>query len=73
MGSSLGVKTLGKFLTPMRGDMIEVFKLLNNLYDKDVDFKLRLKPAYSTRGNSYKLEIIHFTTMLGNFRFVQGL
>ena len=53
----------------LRGDMIEVFKLLNNLYDKDVDFKLRLKPAYSTRGNSYKLENYSFHYDVRKFSF----
>ena len=32
----------------LRGDMIEVFKLLNNVYDTEVDFMLPLKPAFST-------------------------
>ena len=43
--------------------------ILNNLYDKDVDFKLRLKPAYSTRGNSYKLENYSFHYDVRKFSF----
>ena len=53
----------------LRGDMIEVFKLLNNFYDKKVDFMLPLKPAFSTRGNSYKLQNYSFHYDLRKYSF----
>ena len=39
----------------MRGDMIEVFKILHNYYNSDVAPKLTLNNASVTRGNSLKL------------------
>jgi len=39
----------------IRGDMIEVFKILHNYYDSDVAPKLTLNNASVTRGNSLKL------------------
>jgi len=53
----------------LRGDMIGVFKLLNNFYDKEVDFMLPLKPAFSTRGNSYKLQNYSFHYDLRKYSF----
>ena len=40
-----------------RGDMIEVFKILNEKYDPDTAPKLNLSKNISTRGNSLKLQI----------------
>ena len=53
----------------LRGDMIKVFKLLNNFYDKEVDFVLPLKPAFITRGNSYKLHNYSFHYDLRKYSF----
>ena len=39
----------------MRGDMIEVLKILHNYYDSDVAPKLTLNNVSVTRGNSLKL------------------
>lgn len=39
----------------VRGDMIEVFKILNNLYDSDVSFRMTMSGDSRTRGNSFKL------------------
>ena len=38
-----------------RGDMIEVYKILTNKYDEEVNLKLGLSKNTSTRGNSLKL------------------
>ena len=46
---------VGRFvLCILRGDMIEVFKILHNYYDLDVAPKLVLNNTSFTRGNSLK-------------------
>jgi len=40
----------------LRGDMIEVFKLVHNYYDADAAVKLHFNTASVTRGNRYKLK-----------------
>ena len=39
-----------------RGDMLETYKILHNIYDKSVTPKLILNKFNSTRGNNLKLE-----------------
>ena len=39
----------------MRGDMIEVFKILHNYYDSEAAPKLKINNVSVTRGNSLKL------------------
>ena len=41
-----------------RGDMIEVYKILTNKYDEEVNLKLGLSKNTSTRGNSLKLDTV---------------
>ena len=40
-----------------RGDMIETYKILNNVYDKDVVPLLALHNNVKIRGNSLKLSV----------------
>ena len=40
-----------------RGDMIEVYKILTNKYDEEVNLKLGLSKNTSTRGNSLVFEV----------------
>ena len=40
-----------------RGDMVETYKILNNIYDKDVVPLLALNNNVKTRGNSFKLSV----------------
>ena len=58
-----------------RGDMIETYKILNNVYDKDVVPLLALNNNVKTRGNSLKLSVnrahlnlkkIYFTSRIVN-------
>ena len=39
----------------MRGDMIQVYKILSSVYDNNVVLKLPLANCSITRGNMYKL------------------
>jgi len=39
----------------LRGDMIEVFKIMHNIYDSEVSSNLRYYPKSNTTGNKYKL------------------
>jgi len=38
----------------LRGDMIEVFKIMHNIYDSEVSPNRRYYPKSNTRGNKYK-------------------
>jgi len=40
----------------LRGDMIEVFKIVNNYYDSEAAVKLNFNTFNKTRGNMYKLQ-----------------
>jgi len=40
----------------LRGDMIEVFKITHNIYDRTVSPDLSLNERANTRGNHYKLQ-----------------
>ena len=42
----------------IRGDMIEVFKIINGKYDKQVTPCLKMSKNIRTRGNSRKLETV---------------
>ena len=53
----------------MRGDVIEVFKILHKYYDSDVAPKLTLNNASVTRGNSLKLLNQSFHYDLRKFSF----
>lgn len=39
----------------MRGDVIEMFKMVRGIYDRDVILNLNFAPYSNTRGNSFKL------------------
>ena len=39
----------------LRGDTIEAFKIVHNIYDTKVSPNLRYYPKSTTRGNKYKL------------------
>jgi len=53
----------------LRGDMIEVFKITQNLYDPEVSPELRYCPKSNTRGNKYKLlnHTFHYDTRKYSF------
>jgi len=38
----------------LRGDMIEVFEIIHNIYDTKVSPQLMLNERANTRGNNYK-------------------
>ena len=42
----------------MRGDMIEVFKIMNNIYDNEVALPLSKNINSRTRGHDFKLNVI---------------
>ena len=52
-----------------RGDMIETFKILNNVCDKDVVPSLTLNNNVNTRGNSLKLSITRAHLNIKKFYF----
>ena len=52
-----------------RGDMIETYKILNNIYDKDVVPLLALNNNVKTRGNSLKLSVNRANLNLKKFYF----
>ena len=49
----------------MRGDMIEVFKITHNIYDRTVSPDLPLNERANTKGNHYKLQNHTFHYDLG--------
>jgi len=49
----------------LRGDMIEVFKIVNDIYDEKVAFILRFNKISVTRGNKFKL---YNETFIHNFK-----
>ena len=53
----------------LRGDMIEVFKIMHNIYDPQVSPELRYYPKSNTRGNKYKLlnHTFHYDTRKYSF------
>jgi len=53
----------------LRGDMIEVFKIMHNLYDTEVSPELRYYPKSNTGGNKYKLlhHAFHYDTQKYSF------
>ena len=53
----------------LRGDMIEVFKMTDNIYDPDVSLKLEHNLGCSTRGNKYKLLNCTFCHNLRKYYF----
>jgi len=48
----------------LRGDLIEVFKILHKIYEPEVSPKLKFYPKSNTRGNKYKLlnHTLHYNT-----------
>ena len=40
----------------LRGEMIEVFKIIHNYYDSSASIKFNFNPVSSTRGNKFKLQ-----------------
>ena len=53
----------------LRGDMIEVFKIMHNIYDPEVSPELRYYPKSNTRGNKHKLlnHTFHYDTRKYSF------
>ena len=49
----------------LRGDMIEVFKIVHNYYDPGAVVKLNFHPFSATRGNRFKLQKFncHYNTL----------
>ena len=43
----------------LRGDLIELYKIVNSKYDKSVALKINFAPYTSTRGNSAKIFLQH--------------
>jgi len=43
-------------LPTLRGDMIEVFKIVHNYYDSEAAVNLNFNTSSMTRGNMYKLQ-----------------
>jgi hypothetical protein len=39
----------------IRGDIIELYKIINNLYDSETTIEITYAPYTCTRGNSFKL------------------
>ena len=56
-----------------RGDMIETYKILNNVYDKDVVPLLALNNTVKTRGNSLKLSVNRAHLNLKKFYFTSRI
>ena len=56
-----------------RGDMIETYKILNNVYDKDVVPLLALNNNVKTRGNSLKLSVNRAHLNLKKFYFTSRI
>ena len=50
--------------------MIELYKILTGLYDKNLEFNLELSQQLSTRGNSFKLNKKHVKHDLRKYFFV---
>ena len=40
----------------LRGDMIEIFKIVHNYYDSEAAVKLNFNTLNTTRENTYKLQ-----------------
>ena len=53
----------------LRGDMIEVFKIVHNVYDNRVAPSLSYYNMYVTRGNKFKLQNQSFNHNLRKFFF----
>ena len=56
-----------------RGDMIETYKIWNNIYDKDVVPLLALNNNVKTRGNSLKLSVNRAHLNLKNVYFTSRI
>ena len=57
----------------LRGDMIEVFKITHNTYDRTVSPDLPLNERANTRGNHYKLQNHTFHYDLRKHFFLHAL
>ena len=68
-----GVYTSGFGKQRFRGDMIETYKILNNVYDKDVVPLLALNNNVKTRGNSLKLSVNRAYLNLKKFYFTSRI
>jgi len=53
----------------LRGDMIEMYKIITNKQDDDVTLKFNIIPAAITRGNIYKIRQDHVKYDLRKFSF----
>jgi len=58
---------------PLRGDMIEVFKITHNIYHRTVSPDLPLNERANTRGNHYKLQNHTFHYDLRKHFFLHAL
>jgi len=43
----------------LRGDMIQVFKIVSEKYTTNTSVDFNLSNAFNTRGNIYKMQLIH--------------
>jgi len=56
----------------LRGDMIEVFKMVHKYYDINAAVKLNFNIFSTTRGNKYKLQKIQAIITYESFPFPRG-
>jgi len=56
----------------LRGDMIEVFKMVHKYYDINAAVKLNFNMFSTTRGNKYKLQKIQAIITYESFPFRRG-
>ena len=53
----------------LRGDMIEMYKIITNKLDSDITLKFNIIPTVITRGNIYKIRQDHVRYDLRKFSF----
>ena len=64
---------VGLIARHLRGDMIEVFKITHNIYDRTVSLDLPLNERANTSGNHYKLQNHTFHYDLRKHFFLHAL
>ena len=57
----------------IRGDMIEIYKIINHKYDINTTLALRLNSDYITRGNKHKLQQYHCKYDLRKYFFTNRI
>ena len=72
-GISFVIPRRGNSNRRLRGDMIEVFKITHNIYDRTVSPDLPVNERANTRGNHYKLQNHTFHYDLRKHFFLHAL